>query len=475
MAARLREQREDPADGAVSTSPDREDKRRMEVGTDMTQTQDGTGFLPAGRWLPLMLTAALTAGLSACVAGLPTASSQNDPGEVRSTKPRVTSPASEASELTDLVAGNSTFTFDLYRMLREEDGNLFYSPYSISVALAMTYAGARGETERQMADVLHFRLPRNRLHPSFNTLDLDLASRGEGSRGRDGKGFRLKVVNAMWGQEGYAFLPDFLDLLAENYGAGIRQMDFVAAAEAARVTINDWVADQTEDRIQDLIPRGTIDRNTRLLLTNAITFNAAWLRPFDERLTRDRPFRLLDGSRIDVPAMTQTASFGHARGDGYQAVELLYDGSEIAMVILLPDEGAFSRFEGSINAGLVRKILGEVRRGRVVLTVPRFEFETEFSLRKALAPMGMPDAFDAGKADFTGMAGGPSLYISDAFHKAFVSVDESGTEAAAATGVGVGVTSVPPSVKIDRPFIFLIRDIATDAILFVGRVVDPRA
>ena len=395
--------------------------------------------------------------------------------EVRSEKTRVTVPLATDSELTDLVRGNNDCAFGLYQKLREEEsGNLFYSPYSISLALAMTYAGARGETERQMSNALHFILSQDKLHPAFNALDLQLASRGEGSSGQDGKGFRLNIANAIWGQQGYNFLQNFLDKLAENYGAGMRIANFTEAPENSRTAINDWVAQQTEEKIKDLIPSGAIDNLTRLVLTNAIYFNAAWLHPFDARATADGDFHLLTGNSIKVPMMRQTESFGYARNTGYQAVELLYDGSEISMVILLPDKGTFDPFEKSLNAELVSQISKDMRRNRIELIMPSFEFEAQFKLGAMLQKMGMSDAFNPQLADFSGMDGGKDLSISDAFHKAFVLVNENGTEAAAATGVVIGVTSLPPRVTIDRPFIFLIRDIATNTTLFVGRVMDPR-
>lgn len=403
------------------------------------------------------------------------ATEETQSNEVRSEKTRVTIPLATDSELTDLVRGNNDFAFNLYQKLREEEsGNLFYSPYSISLALAMTYAGARGETEHQMSNALHFILPQDKLHPAFNALDLQLASRGEGSSGQDGKGFRLNIANAIWGQQGYNFLQNFLDKLAENYGAGMRIANFTEAPENSRVTINDWVAQQTEEKIKDLIPSGAIDNLTRLVLTNAIYFNAAWLHPFDERATADGDFHLLTGNSIKVPMMRQTESFGYVRGTGYQAVELLYDGSEISMVILLPDKGTFDPFEKSLNAELVSRISKDMRRNRIELTMPLFEFEAQFKLGAMLQKMGIFDAFNPQLADFSGMDGTKNLSISDAFHKAFVLVNENGTEAAAATGVVIGVTSLPPRVTVDRPFIFLIRDIATNTTLFVGRVIDPR-
>jgi len=394
---------------------------------------------------------------------------------LQSDKERITSPDVASGEQGSLVDGNSGLAFDLYQALKGEEGNLFYSPYSISVALAMTYAGARGDTAEEMAATLQFILEQDRLHPAFNWLDAELASRGEGAQGKDGEGFRLNIVNAIWGQKDYEFLADFLDVLAENYGAGLRILDFINETEKSRVTINDWVSDQTEDRIKDLIPQGAIDALTRLVLTNAIYFNAAWAYPFDEDVTADGLFYLLDGGQVTVPVMKQTESFGYTDGAGYQAVELLYDGDELSMVILLPEAGQFQAFEEGLGTDKVSDIISGLQLTEVALTMPRFEFESEFSLVDVLIEMGMPTAF-SGAADFSGMTGNPDLAISDVLHKAFVSVDEAGTEAAAATAVVMEETAMPDppvEVTLDRPFIFLIRDIETGAVLFVGRVLDP--
>jgi len=417
-----------------------------------------------------VLVVALMLGLAACA--------QPVAGEViQSDKPRETSPDVDDTDLTMLVNGNSDFAFDLYRSLNKEDDNIFYSPYSMSLALAMTYAGARGESEQQMADTLDFILPQDRLHPAFNSLDIELSQRGEGAQGKDGEGFRLNIVNAIWGQKDYEFLTTFLDALAENYGAGLRLLDFISAPDESRLTINNWVSDQTEGRIENLIPQGLINELTRLVLTNAIYFNAAWQYPFSEDITGDGPFYLLDRGEVIVPMMRQTESFGYAEGDGYQAVELPYDGGELSMVILLPQSDQFEAFEGSLDAQRVEDVVKALETRQVALTMPRFEFESSFSLKEALATMGMPVAFSGG-ADFSGMTGNRDLFIADVVHKAFVSVDEAGTEAAAATAVVMELTAVPEApveVTIDHPFIFLIRDIETGTILFVGRVVNPSA
>lgn len=400
---------------------------------------------------------------------------------LQSDKPRETSPDVEETELAELVAGNSAFAFDLYQALREEGGNLFYSPFSISVALAMTYAGAREETERQMAETLHFTLSQDRLHPAFNALDLELASRGESPAGEEEGRFQLNIANAIWDQRDYSFLPEFLDVLAINYGAGLSLLDFATAPEASRIAINEWVSEQTEGKITDLLPPGTITIATRLVLTNAIYFNAAWHYPFDEELTHDGMFNLLDGSQVTVPMMSQTESFGYAEGDGYQAVELPYRGRdklsvELSMVIMLPEAGRFEEFESSLDSERVAAILNDLESREVDLTMPKFTYDSRFSLKETLAAMGMPLAF-SGAADFSGMDGTRSLFISDVIHKAFVSVDEAGTEAAAATAVvmRLGAPEPPVEVTIDRPFIFMILDIETGAILFVGRVVNLEA
>ena len=406
-------------------------------------------------------------------------SSQTAPNEARSDKVRA-APSATNMDLEGLIDGNSAFSFDLFEALRGRGGNLFYSPHSISLALAMTYAGAGGQTERQMADTLRFSLSQDRIHAAFNALDQELASRGEGARDEGGEGFRLNIVNAVWGQQGHPFREAFLDVLAESYGAGVRPTDFIAAPEESRIAINDWVAENTEDRIRDLIPQGIINPLTRMVLTNAIYFNASWLFPFSETNTRSHHFYLLDGRRIDVPMMRTSEDFGYAAGDGYQAVELPYVGDDLSMTVIVPDRGRFREFEDSLDAGLVERIIADLGFRRVTLNLPKFEFESQFLLGETLESMGMPDAFDSASSDFSGMDGrsclaGDSgcLYIREVVHKAFVSVDESGTEAAAATAVIMQAESAPPnpvSVTVDRPFIFLIRDRETWAILFVGRV-----
>lgn len=391
---------------------------------------------------------------------------------VQSERPRSPAPDSALGDLPVLVRGNSAFALDLYQALREQPGNLFYSPYSISLALAMTYAGARGDTAAQMADVLHFELTQDQLHPAFNKLDETLNRELEGVE----QPFQLNIANSIWGQRDFEFEADFLDVLAENYGAGLRLVDFAQAAEAARQQINSWVEEQTQDKIKDLIPEGALDSMTRLVLANAIYFKAAWQSQFDAANTQDAPFTLLDGSQVNAPTMRQTGSMNYAAGDGWEAVELAYEGGRQSMVILLPATGEFEAFEAGLDAARVAEILGAMQFTSVELALPRFSFESEIRLNELLAAMGMPQAFVPDQADFSGMRALRDLYISAVLHKAFVDVNEEGTEAAAATAVIVSVTSLPVDIQqmqIDRPFIFLIRDIETGSILFAGRVLNP--
>lgn len=397
----------------------------------------------------------------------------------QSEKPRNPSPEVPAADLAELVSGNTAFALDLYRLLSAEKAeNLFYSPYSISVALAMTYAGARGETEQQMANALRFTLPQERLHPAFNALDQYFTSQGQQSQGgEEGTPFRLHIANALWGQQGYEFLAAFLDTLALNYGAGLRLVDFSSDPEAARQTINQWVSEQTEQKIKDLIPLGAIDPLTRLVLTNAIYFNAAWRYPFQQDATTQEPFTLLNGDKVTVPMMKLSKSLLYAAGEGYQLVSLPYAGDRLEMVVILPAEGQFEAIQTQLTPEWLAQALSARQSRTVNLSFPKFKFEADFSLVEALKTLGMPIAFQPDQADFSGMDGKRDLYIGEVLHKAYVSVDEVGTEAAAATAVIMELTAAMPeepvTLTVDRPFLFLIRDLQTGALLFVGQVLQP--
>ncbi|MCK4719340.1 serpin family protein [bacterium] len=394
-----------------------------------------------------------------------------------SDKTRDQSPAVPESELDALADGNTEFACDLYRELKSGDGNIFFSPFSISQALAMTWIGARGNTETQIADTMHFTLPQNKLHPAFNKLDIELQSRGEGAMGKDSEPFRLNIANSTWGQDGWSWLPAFLDTLAVNYGAGMRLVDFMTRPDECRIIINDWVEDRTEGRIIDLLPEGIITPDTTLVLVNAIYFNAAWFEPFEEENTYTGAFTLLDHSEIHVPLMEQGRSHRYSDGDGFKAVEIMYDGRELSMLILLPEIDRFDEIESNLDAAMINGIIDDLGERHVSLILPKFEFDSKFSLKDTLYDMGMTDAFEGGAADFSGMDGSRMLFISEVLHKAFVSVDEAGTEAAAATAVIMPRESIPEPAEFhaDHPFIFFIRDNLTGAILFIGRVLDPTA
>jgi serpin B len=408
---------------------------------------------------------------------------QDSPGTsksqvLESKRPRADTGAVPESDLERLAGGNTQFTFDIYQQLQSQPGNLFYSPYSISSALAMTYAGAEGGTAEEMASVLSFMLDQENLHPAFNALGQKLDSLAELEVPEDhGDPFQLNIANAIWGQQDFHFEEDFLDLLAENYGAGLRLLDYISQPEESRLAINQWVSDETKEKIQDLIPQGGITSDTRLVLSNAIYFKATWLEPFVKDLTEEGIFYGLDREDFPVQMMKigQDASFLYLKEDGYQVVELPYVGNQVSMLVVVPDQGRFEEFEDQFSIEELNRILDGLSYSPVVLTFPRFEFETEISLASTLSAMGMPTAF-SDAADFSGMTGAKDLFISDVFHKAFVSVDEEGTEAAAATAVVMGLTSMPESpieLTVDRPFLFLIREHETGTVLFMGRVVNP--
>jgi serpin B len=327
-----------------------------------------------------------------------------------------------------------------------------------------------------MAAALLFTLPDSRLHAALNALDEGLAA-ASGSPDEQNT-FKLSMVNALWGQSGYTFQPDFLDVLSKYYGAGMHTLDFIKNQEAARQAINQWVSQQTNQRIQDLIARGVITPNTRLVLTNAIYFKASWQKAFEKSRTTNGPFFVSNDSAVQVPMMHGSAMYGYAKENGVQVVELPYSNADFSMVIVMPDAGTFGQFEQTLDASKMAALINDLKQEEVDLTMPKFTFDDSFSLAKTLQGLGMTDAFTPGVADFSKIDGGKGqLFIQDVVHKAFIAVDEQGTEAAAATGVVAGITAMPADsakVVIDHPFLFLIRNKQSGAILFIGRVVNPK-
>ncbi|EYF08372.1 Serine protease inhibitor (serpin family) [Chondromyces apiculatus DSM 436] len=401
----------------------------------------------------------------------------SDPGKagcvVSSELKRDTAASVAAADIETLVEGNTTFALSLNRLLSTEPGNLFFSPYSISTALGMTYAGARNATETAMASTLHYTLPQAQLHPAFNALDLALSSRGQGAQGADGQPFRLHTANALWGQINFAIEAPFLDVLAQSYGAGVHVVDFVEQNQQAVDLINGWVEKKTEGKIKDLVSTDSVTPDTRLVLTNAVYFSAAWETPFEASATQPGTFTTQAGQAVEVPMMKASLEMDYAEGAGFQAVSMPYDGREMSMVVILPDD--LATFEQSLDADKLADITGSMTEYLVNTEMPKFDFESEFSLKEALGKLGMENAFSA-EADFTGIHSAGGLVISDVVHKAFVGVNEKGTEAAAATAVIMNETSAPANFAdfhLNKPFLFLVRDNATNSVVFLGRVSDP--
>jgi serpin B len=396
------------------------------------------------------------------------------PGElVGSSKERITSAAPPA-DLEAAVKGNTDFALDLFRVLTAgKQDNLFISTYSITLALSMTYAGAAGTTATAFESTLHQGLPAARYHRAMNDLDRQLTSRGQGAKAADGQPFRLNIANQLFAEKRFTFEVPFLDTLAQEYGASMRLMDFVTQPEPSRVQINDWVAKKTENRIQNLLREGLITRDTRAVLVNAIYFNAAWKTRFER--SRDVTFHALDGTSPVMPMMTQSEMPARAATvNGVEVVSLPYDGDELSMLILMPPPGSFTSFEQGLTAQGIDGYVAALKSETLELTMPKFELRTSASLNEPLSTLGLGIAF-SDDADFSAMSKDAKLAITDVVHQSFVKVNESGTEAAAATGVVVGLTSIPLTrpVTIDRPFIFAIRDDATGAIVFLGRYVKP--
>ena len=412
---------------------------------------------------------------------------------------RITNPDATPEELTALASGNNDFAFNLYRALGENaDGNLFISPYSVSQALAMAYAGAAGNTAAQMSDALRFDLPPPRLHPAFNALDQELATRSRPDAPVDLP--ELNIANALWSQEGYPFRPQFLDLIAANYGANPQRANFTnkAGKEQAAADINRWASDQTQGKIPAIVNEGSFapcatpdDICTAMLIANAVYFKGQWAEDYDfkESATRDDYFHRPDGSRVQAPMMRQTREFRYTESDNYQAVALPYAGHLLSMLVILPAPDRFGDFTAALDSAAASEIIADLHRRPVILTMPRFRLEKSTGIRALLENMGMTDAFSHTDANFSGMGdfacppapGEDCVYISDIFQRAFVEVNEQGTEAAAVTAAGMGYTtsSIPPTppppvvMTVDRPFLFLIRDDATNTILFLGHITDP--
>jgi len=378
------------------------------------------------------------------------------------------------AKVASVVDADNRFAIDLYQRVRGEDGNLFFSPASISMALAMTYVGAAGDTEAEMAKTLHFDIPKAQLAEEMRALRTSWNAESKN------QGFRLNVANRLWGQDGYRFLPDFLRITRTDYGAELGRVDFRGEPEQARQAINAWVEDNTARKITNLIPSSAALRDARLVLTNAVYFKGEWQAPFSKSLTKDADFQISVDRKTKAPLMHKQAHFWYAAVDGLQLLYLPYGDRSLSMVVLLPEAAdGLSRLEEKLTNINLQKWVATLVSQEVIVYLPKFKTTTQLQLSKTLTSTGMISAFDRATADFSGMTGDKELFISAAFHKAFVDVDEEGTEAAAATGVIPMVHAAPtganepPIFRADHPFVFLIRDNRTGAILFLGRIVDP--
>lgn len=381
-------------------------------------------------------------------------------------------------DLSSLVDGNNEFAFSIYQVINKISNtkNLVFSPYSISLALAMTYGGARAETAKEMAQALHIELPENIFLKSWNNLDQWMANLDEDSNQTD-KGIDLQISNTVWVQQGYPFLESYLNLLAEYYGAGLHTTDFAQFPDESRLAINNLAADQTNQKIKNLIPPGAIHPLTRMALVNAIYLSAPWRQPFDEQLTKEKPFYLTDGSKISIPFMEQTQEIPYFVDDSVKMVSLPYSGGHFSMVIVMPAAGTYQQFSNQLGFQKISDSLENLSIGKVEINIPRFRLENDFNLNEILENLGMKLAFIPGQADFSGMEPGHEIYIDQVFHKAFIDVNEAGTEAAAATAIlmaGKGFNpEEPQKITIDHPFLFFIQEMESGSILFIGQVTNP--
>lgn len=403
----------------------------------------------------------------------------------QSSQGRLAPAGTAQADLPAFVAGEQDFAFDLYRQFSSKVGNLLFSPHSLYLNLSMDYAGARSETERQMAAVLHITLPGPRLHAAANTLDQDLSAAGS----KDST-FQLSVANSLWAQQDYVFEPAFLDLLAQNYGTGMRLVDYTQSQsrEQAALAISQWGSDQTHGKITALVAPQDLDAKTRLMLASTIYLHAEWLERFEPSLGRGS-FTLRDGKPATVPFITSQRFDNQGRSintsgiypvydykNEFTMVEVPYKGGRGSFIALLTKESyPLEALEASLTAEKLRTLL-TLPPGpyKAFIEMPKFSLETAMEFSGKLSALGMPDAFDSQKADFSGMTGSPNILISRIAQKTFMRVNELGTEAASASFTGFIEIAAPILISLNRPFLFLILDRPSGAVLFLGRIEDPR-
>ncbi len=392
-----------------------------------------------------------------------------------SIKPKKSLDDSEISidGLSAVIEANNNFAFDLYSKYKIEEGNIFFSPYSISTALAMIYEGAKGQTAKEIQSVFHF--------PKDDSVRRSGYANLYNKINKEDKLYKLSTANALWAELNYTFLDEYFNLIDKYYDGQVTNLDFKKDSENSRITINNWVEDKTNNKIKDLIPVGAISNMTRLVLTNSVYFKGEWLKQFNENETQDEDFRTSLKNSVKVKMMKKTgkeAKFGYIENDKLQILEMPYSGEDLSMLVLLPKDGDMKSLENSITSENLSKWKKNISNQRVDIYIPKFKFETKYFMKNTLSEMGMPTAFKG--ADFSGMTGNKDLYISQVIHQAFVDVSEEGTEATAATAVvmteksmGPDMGSIIPTFRADHPFIFIIQQKKSGNILFMGRVTNP--
>ena len=378
-----------------------------------------------------------------------------------------------SGETGSVVDANNKFAIDMYSELKSEEGNIFFSPFSISTALAMTYEGAKGETAEQMKQVFYFPENNSEMRSQYLVLNSQINSKSDS--------FQLSTANALWAQKDYPFLSEYLNTVETYYGGKATELDFVGNTEGSRQTINAWVEEKTNNKIKDLIPVDALTTLTRLVLTNAVYFKGTWFYQFDTEATQEDYFKLDNEEYVKVQMMNiddEEIKFNYTENDDIQMLELPYDGDKLSMLLILP-ENNMQNLESKLTLENLNKWKQDLEEQRVKVFIPKFKLETDYSLKEPLMGMGMPLAF-GGRADFSGMTGNPDLFIVKVLHKAFVEVNEEGTEAAAATAVimakAVVQTEPKPQIPVfraDHPFVFIIQQKDSGNILFIGRVSDP--
>jgi len=413
----------------------------------------------------LILVIFTTSGLTSC--GFDTLERNNDNSALKAGQDRK---IDSAPAVNSVVNASNQFAFDLYSALKGEEGNIFFSPYSLSIAMAMAYEGARGQSAKEIKQVFYY------------PEDIEILRQGYAETinqiNKKDKKYELHTANALWAQKNYPFLPEYFKTVEKYYGGKVTNVDFVRDTENSRLMINKWVEEQTNNRIKDLLPQGVITPLTRLVLTNAIYFKGNWETQFPKQNTKEADFKISDDKKVRVPLMfIRERKFNYTENENLQLLELPYAGNELSMLVLLP-RNKLSELEPYLKPDKIQDLMKDMRQEEVDVYLPRFKFETKYLMggeKGILGRMGMPTAFSEMRADFSGMTGRPDLYITEVVHQAFVEVNEEGTEAAAATGIIMGAKAVliKQVFRADHPFIFFILEKRTGTILFFGRVMDP--